>query len=195
MANEQQVHAPMGLVDNASALSKKEFVNAEKGYNQRDMSEQPGTHLESPNMPNEAWFKTLLSQRNFKLSDDNREGTGEYVVVLSDYLTGADGESYFQGNVRRLSLLITGFNEKKTKDYEVEKRVKRLFRINSIRVASVSESELGQIDVDYRNETPQVQAHRDRTLTLERENQELRSKLGIGPEDENWDEDEQNIEE
>jgi len=186
----------MGLVDNASALSKKEFVNAEKGYNQRDMSEQPGTHLESPNMPNEAWFKTLFSQRNYKLPEGNHEGTGEYVVVLSDYLTGADGESYFQGNVRRLSLLITGFNEKKTKDYEIEKRVKRLFRINSIRVASAEEIEKGQIEVDYRNETPEVQAHRDRTLTLERENQELRARLGLGPDEESWEDgEEQNIEE
>lgn len=115
--------------------------------------------------------------------DNPAEGTGEWIVVLSDFLTGTgETESFARGAVRRLSRVVVGLDDESVDRNLVKGRLKRLFTLRAIRMATneevaYAEQNAGKIDIVEANETEAVQNERAKRLELEKENEQLRQAL------------------
>lgn len=122
--------------------------------------------------------------------DNPEDGTGEWCVVLSDYLSGSGDDDHFQkGHVRRLSRIVTGYADSVGANGEVvpaepnrdkvRSALKRLFTLGAIRKASRNEIGQDKIDVTYESESASTQAERIRRQQVEEENAILRERLGL----------------
>lgn len=107
------------------------------------------------------------------------DGSGEYVVVLTDYLTGAGEHDYFsKGHVRRISRVIPGYGDKNQEEL-VKGRIKRLLGLKAIRLATTEEQGQDKVEVTLESESETVTAERNRRIAVEQENAILRQRLGL----------------
>lgn len=105
------------------------------------------------------------------------EGTGEYVVVLCDFLSGAgEHDTFLKGHVRRLSRIIPDYGTEEDRDI-IRGRVKRLFDNKAIRLAAPEEKGKDMVAVSVESESESVTAERNRRILLQNENEVLRQKL------------------
>lgn len=105
------------------------------------------------------------------------EGVGEYVVVLTDYLSGAGPhDTYLKGHVRRLSRIIPFYVEEPNRDV-IKGRIKRLFDDRAIRLATKDEWGQNRVTVTVESESASVTAERNKRILLESENEVLREQL------------------
>lgn len=109
-------------------------------------------------------------------TEEESEGQGEWMVVMVDIMTGANGVNYTKGDVRRLSKFVNGYGDKE-KVSEVRNEVRRLFSAGAIRQATSSEK--GQRKVEIGSGPANVEANREREerIRLEQENEALRLQL------------------
>lgn len=116
----------------------------------------------------------------------DEEGVGEFCVVLSHSHTGAKGEGFRRGDVRRLSKLVIGFDNPKRKDDVKKRDIYRLFSIGAIRLADKAESELTHVELPLAEDSKELKDERAMRIKLERENDALTQKLealqGTAPE-------------
>lgn len=112
--------------------------------------------------------------------DDPEEGTGEWCVVLVDFMSGAgEHDAFTKGDVRRISRIVPGYANPEVDRNLVRSRVKRLLQIQAIRLASREEAGKGRIEVSFESESASVQAERQRRMAVEQENEILRERLGL----------------
>lgn len=104
------------------------------------------------------------------------DGTGEYVVVLADYLSGADEYTFTKGHVRRLSLIIQDYDKEPNRDI-IKGRIKRFFEIKAIRLASPEEKGQDRVAVTVESESKSVTEERNKRIMVENENEVLRTAL------------------
>lgn len=110
---------------------------------------------------------------------DGGEGTGDKCVVLHDFVSGAGGIGYDQGQIVRLSKLINGYDDENVHRDVIKVAARRLLESGAIRLATDEEVDLDRIEIYEANETPQVRAEREKRIAAETENRELKAKLGM----------------
>lgn len=110
------------------------------------------------------------------------EGTGEYVVVLADYLSGSGENSFVKGAVRRLSNIIEGYDDPSIDRDVIKGRIKRFFDMKAIRIATKEEAGQDRVEVTLESESETVQNERNRRIAAENENAILRERLGMATE-------------
>ena len=144
-----------------------------------DPGPNPGSSLQENKS---LYFEGLGYLDTFPTSIERRdeEGAGEWCVVLMDFISGAEGEGFEKGDVRRLSHFITGYEKEEVSRNDVKIRVKRLMGLNAIRQASseeviASKENNGRITLLY--EDPTVAGERARRIQLEREMEVLKARL------------------
>lgn len=114
---------------------------------------------------------------------NQREGFGEHCVVLSDVLTGADGESYFKGDVKRLSLLVSGYGSKELPKDHVKAQIRRMFELRAVRLATDEEIAAGKVDISFQGESHEVQDERAKRIAAEKRVKELEAQIGTASAD------------
>lgn len=128
--------------------------------------------------PNPAYhFEGLGDLESFPAAVNirDKEGVGTYCVVLTDILSGAEGETYVKGQVQRLSKLVNDYNNE---DRELVKAtVRRLVELRAIRHATPEEISAGFATVTFDSENTDMSEERSRRLFLETENESLRARL------------------
>lgn len=110
------------------------------------------------------------------------EGTGEYVVVLADFLSGSGENTFVKGDVRRLSNIIQGYDDPRTDREVIKGRIKRFFDMKAIRLATAEEAGRDKVQVTLESESESVQNERNRRIAAENENRILRERLGLASE-------------
>lgn len=169
----------MAVIQRKHSESNKNMLEAEGATPINGLP--PGMGLSEGDISFEELGK--LSEFPDSLEVDNpEEGTGDFIVVLSDTLTGVEDESFKKGDVRRLSRVIMGFEKPEIDRDFIKGRIKRLFALKAIRMASSEEVTMarkngGAIEVIPENETNEVHVERNRRFALEQENERLRRSL------------------
>lgn len=156
------------------------------GQNRINEPQAPGQIQQARNIPETNWegigrIDDVSDLR--KKEEDNSEGEGPYVVVLSDYVSGDKGNGFVKGNVRRISKLINGYSaHKNNEDENVGKEsirigANRLFELKAIRLANGQEIRMGQIDVGFGSDNAREQETNARLIQIEQENARLKMQL------------------
>lgn len=107
---------------------------------------------------------------------NDNEGTGEKFVILSDIFSGVDG-TFKKGDVRRLSLLISGYTDSKVDREVVKSRIARIIKNKGMRIATGEEKNATWVEIKTHLENEDVQQIRDEKAMFEIENQKLREEL------------------
>lgn len=112
--------------------------------------------------------------------DDPEQGVGPWMVVLSDYLSGAGQfDDFTKGDVRRLSRIVKGYDDPDVSRDIVRARVKRLFELKAIRKAAPEEVGKVKVEVTRESESESVAQERNRRISAEAENERLREQLAL----------------
>ena len=114
------------------------------------------------------------------VNDNPIEGTGEWCVVLADYLSGAGEEDHFgKGHVRRISRLVPGYSDTEVDRGLVKGRIRRLLETKAIRLATRDEVGNDKVIVTLDSERDDMHNERQRRINAEQENTLLRERLGL----------------
>jgi len=132
----------------------------------------PGSSVKNVEMS----FEDLGDLMTFNPVKDDGEGTGEFVTVLSDYLTGADGHPLFKGSVIRLSKCVTNY----AKDDATRGAVLRLINVEAIRKATRQEIMAGSANITMMSESPEVREERALRMAAEAKLEMLQKQLENG---------------
>jgi hypothetical protein len=139
--------------------------------------DNPGA-TKAPN--NSLFFEGLgnLDEFHVDIEASQAEESGDYCVVLSDILSGANGDTFQKGEVQRLSRLIADFATEENRSV-VKAKVLRLVTLGAIRHADRYEIEQGYAIVNSQTESAIAQDERAKRIALERENEQLRKENNI----------------
>lgn len=112
--------------------------------------------------------------------DNPDEGTGPWLVVLSDYLSGAgQHDDFTKGDVRRMSRIVVGYADPEVARDVVKSRVRRLFELKAIRKAAPEEIGMGKVEITAEGESESMAHERNRRIAAEAENERLREQLAL----------------
>lgn len=110
-----------------------------------------------------------------KTNDDPEYGEGEYVVVLTDILTGLN-QSYPKGSVRKISNFIANYGDEAHRDQNLADAT-RLFDLKAIRLANREEHGKGQVELV--NESDELRMERERRRKAEEELDQFRKAASL----------------
>lgn len=164
MANESKA---------AQAASTKKAEPREVSGDRAIRDARPGeTKTENVNLV----FEGLGNLEDFPEIIDTKdtEGVGTKVVVLSDVVSGADGETYVKGQVLRISKLVPGYGEDQERAKSV---IRRLVSLSAIRHATPEEIKQGFAEVTPESENEATQSERSKRLEAEMRNEVLERRI------------------
>lgn len=117
----------------------------------------------------------LGSMSEVVADDDPEYGEGEYVVVLSDVLSGVR-QSYPKGTVRKISNFIQNYGDEKHREQNLADAT-RLFDLKALRLAN--REEIGKGQVELVNETDELRLERERRRKAEEELDQFRKAASL----------------
>jgi hypothetical protein len=137
-----------------------------------------GPHPGASIKKNDMTFEDLGDLMTFEepKPDKEAEGRGEFMTVLSDYLSGADGMPHYKGEVVRLSKLVTNY----APDDATRASVLRLLNIDAIRKATRQEIAAGVANVTLESESPEVRKERQLRMAAEAELAQFKAQMQGG---------------
>lgn len=98
-----------------------------------------------------------------KTAEQQEEGSGEWMTVLADYVSGAGGQPLFKGQVKRLSQFVTNYGP----DDTTRAAVLRLLQMEAIRKSTREEAGAGIANITMESESPEVKAERAKRMIAE----------------------------
>ncbi len=163
------------------AVSRKQSIMSDKIYEVDGVNAIGNVPAPGVSEHNVVEFETLGQLMDVATDSQNHDdGEGEFVVVLSNFLSGASEDDHFsQGDVRRISRVVPGYSDPAVSRDVVRDRVRRLLSLKAIRLATPEEQSQSRIDVTVEGESASVQSERNKRIAVERENTLLRERLGI----------------
>lgn len=105
------------------------------------------------------------------------EGSGEWMTVLADYVSGAKGQPLFKGQVRRLSNFVTDY----AVNDDTKAAVLRLIQLGAIRKSLREEIAAGVAHITPESESPEVRAERAKRMIAEDRLAALERQMSVAP--------------
>lgn len=156
----------------ANEKTETTFTKVEDGDN-KIKGAHPGSSIVNRDMS----FEDLGDLLTFVPPDPDKEdeGTGEWVTILFDHVSGSDGKAHFKGEVLRFSKLITNY----APDDTTRASALRLLNMDAIRKSTPEEARNGVAIVTQASESPEVR--QERALRMEAERQLMEFKQQAQP--------------